>query len=87
MSEGQQLERSVLEAKERDELHAIAEALGLKPSARAAKATLVGLILRATGVEQEGDAPPRTRSSRGRRGPVRRPGVGQRRQPGVATGR
>jgi len=66
MSEGQQLERSVLEAKERDELHAIAEALGLKPSARAAKATLVGLILRATGVEQEGDAPPRTRSSRGR---------------------
>ena len=66
MSGGQQLERSVLEGKEREELHAIAEAMGLKPSARAAKATLVGQILRATGVEQEGDAPPRSRATRGR---------------------
>ena len=66
MSGEQQLERSVLEAKERDELHAIAEALGLKPSARAAKATLVGQILRATGVEEEGDAPVRARAPRGR---------------------
>ena len=65
MSGGQQLERSVLEAKERDELHAIAEAMGLKPSSRAAKATLVTQILRATGVE-EADAPVRARSPRAR---------------------
>ncbi|HET7489314.1 MAG TPA: transcription termination factor Rho [Acidimicrobiales bacterium] len=49
-----QLERSVLEGKGREELQAIAEALGLKPSPRAAKATLVGQILRATGVEASG---------------------------------
>ena len=64
---GEQLERSVLEGKEREELHAIAEALGLKPSARAAKATLVGQILRATGVEEDtGAPPPRARATRSR---------------------
>jgi transcription termination factor Rho len=46
-----QLERSVLEAKERDELVAIAEALGSKPAARAKKADIITQILRATGVE------------------------------------
>ena len=46
-----QLERSVLEAKERDELFAIADALGAKPAARAKKADLVTQILRATGIE------------------------------------
>ena len=51
MSGEQQLERSVLERKERDELHQIAQAMGLTPSARMAKAKLVGEILRATGVE------------------------------------
>src|SRR5580693_6696794 len=48
-----QLERSVLEAKERDELFAIADALGAKPGARAKKADLVTQILRATGIEPE----------------------------------
>jgi transcription termination factor Rho len=48
-----QLERSVLEAKERDELIAIADALGAKPGARAKKADLVTQILRATGIEAE----------------------------------
>jgi len=52
MSGEQQLERSVLEGKEREELHAIAEAIGLKPTSRVAKATLVGQILRATGVDE-----------------------------------
>ncbi|HVE45255.1 MAG TPA: transcription termination factor Rho [Acidimicrobiales bacterium] len=52
MSGEQQLERSVLEAKEREELQAIAEALGVKASSRASKATLVGQILKATGVEE-----------------------------------
>ncbi len=50
---GTQLERSVLEAKEREELFAIADALGAKPTARAKKADLVNQILRATGVEPE----------------------------------
>ncbi|HET7524123.1 MAG TPA: hypothetical protein VFJ79_08280, partial [Acidimicrobiales bacterium] len=58
-----QLERSVLEAKEREELFAIADALGTKPTARAKKADLVSQILRATGVEAEeapaGEAKPR----------------------------
>ena len=36
-----QLERSVLEAKERDELFAIAVALGTSPAARTKKADLV----------------------------------------------
>ena len=50
---GTQLERSVLEAKEREELVAIADALGTKPTARAKKSDLVNQILRATGVESE----------------------------------
>ena len=52
MSE-QQLERSVLESKEREELHAIATALGTNPTARARKGDLIGQILQATGVEAE----------------------------------
>src|SRR6202020_2759822 len=53
-----QLERSVLEAKEREELFAIADALGAKPGARAKKADLVTQILRATGIDPEPAAPP-----------------------------
>ena len=56
-----QLERSVLEAKERDELFAIADALGAKPGARAKKADLVTQILRATGIEPD-DGGGRSRS-------------------------
>src|SRR5215831_8432350 len=52
-----QLERSVLEAKERDELVAIADALGAKPAARAKKADLVTQILRATGIEEPSREP------------------------------
>ncbi|HEX6395207.1 MAG TPA: transcription termination factor Rho [Acidimicrobiales bacterium] len=63
---GTQLERSVLEAKEREELFAIADALGTKPTARAKKSDLVNQILRATGVEAdaagEGAKPRRTRA-------------------------
>ena len=64
---GTQLERSVLEAKEREELFAIADALGTKPTARARKSDLVNQILRATGVESEtagegADKPRRTRA-------------------------
>jgi transcription termination factor Rho len=51
-----QLERSVLEAKEREELYAIADALGTKPGSRAKKADLIAQILKATGVD-DGDPP------------------------------
>ena len=47
---GEQLERSILERKERGELHAIAEAMALKPAARSKKADLIDQILQATGV-------------------------------------
>jgi len=62
-----QLERSVLEAKEREELFAIADALGAKPGTRAKKADLVSQILQATGIEQTPDGavedkPRRTRA-------------------------
>jgi hypothetical protein len=51
------LERSVLERKERDELATIAEAMGVKPSARASKSTLIDHILREAGISDErGDA-------------------------------
>src|SRR3954449_2150012 len=70
MSGEQQLERSVLEAKERDELHTIAEALSLKPGSRTKKADLIDQILRATGVEvgeppsADAEKPRRTRRTR-----------------------
>jgi transcription termination factor Rho len=49
MGEGLPLERSVLERKERGELHVIADSLGLSPSARLRKAELIDRILEATG--------------------------------------
>ncbi len=48
---GEQLERSILERKEREELKAIASAMSLEPVARLKKADLVDQILRAAGVE------------------------------------
>ena len=61
----QALERSVLERKERDELAAIAEAMGVKPSSRASKATLIDQILREAGIETAADEKPRrTRAPR-----------------------
>ena len=49
-----ELERSALEAKDRDELVAIATALGGKPASRAKKADIIGLILDLTGVTSSG---------------------------------
>jgi transcription termination factor Rho len=48
---GEQLERSILERKEREELKAIATAMSLEPVARTKKADLVDQILKAAGVE------------------------------------
>jgi transcription termination factor Rho len=47
------LEKSMLESKDKDQLLAIAQALGIKTTARAAKATIIAKILETTG----GDAP------------------------------
>jgi len=50
MTAEQQLERSVLEGKERDELHAIAQAMSLKTTTRTKKSDIIDRILEATGV-------------------------------------
>jgi transcription termination factor Rho len=50
MTADQQLERSVLEGKERDELSAIAQAMSLKTTSRTKKADIIDQILHATGV-------------------------------------
>jgi transcription termination factor Rho len=59
MTAEQQLERSVLESKERDELHAIAQAMSLKTTSRTKKADIIDQILEATGVSGP-DEPTRT---------------------------
>ena len=77
-----QLERSVLEAKERDELFAIAVALGTSPAARTKKADLVSHILQVTGVEA--DAAPA--ADKPRRPRARKPAAGAGREPGRRGG-
>ena len=64
-----QLERSVLERKERDELRAIAQAMALETNTRSKKADIIDQILRAAGVDAEsgsanGDGPAKARSRR-----------------------
>ena len=56
MTAEQQLERSVLEGKERDELSAIAQAMSLKTTTRTKKADIIDQILDATGVTAHGDS-------------------------------
>ena len=50
MTAEQQLERSVLEGKERDELHTIAQAMSLKTTSRTKKSDIIDRILEAAGV-------------------------------------
>jgi transcription termination factor Rho len=75
MAAEQQLERSVLERKEREELRAIADAMALDTNSRSKKADIIDQILRAAGVDAttaEGDngatspARPRSRASTAR---------------------
>ena len=49
-ADSEQLERSALERKDRDELMTIATALGGKPGSRAKKADIIDLVLQLTGV-------------------------------------
>ena len=52
------LEQSVLESKDKDQLLAIAKALGVKASARTKKSDIIGQILETTGgVSRPVDAP------------------------------
>jgi len=69
MTAEQQLERSVLESKERDELHAIAQALSVKTNTRTKKADIIDGILKATGVavEDAGEPGPAAKPPRGGR--------------------
>src|ERR1700722_17410252 len=55
MTAEQQLERSVLESKERDELHAIAQAMSLKTTTRPKKADIINRTPEAPGVTAPGD--------------------------------
>src|SRR5579863_3846128 len=70
MAAEQQLERSVLERKEREELRAIAQAMSLDTNSRSKKADIIDQILRAAGVEVSAgsangatDAPTRSRGA------------------------
>ena len=77
MTAEQQLERSVLEGKERDELSAIAQAMSLKTTTRTKKADIIDRILDATGVTADGDCRT-TRRQRRRRTAGRTAGARQR---------
>ena len=74
MTAEQQLERSVLESKERDELHAIAQALSVKTNTRTKKADIIDGILKATGVAVD-DSPAAAPEARPQRGGRSRPTV------------
>ncbi len=80
MTAEQQLERSVLENKERDELHAIAHAMSLKTTTRTKKSDIIDQILQATGVgpadsgptNGNGDAAEAEGAGNGAKAPARR---------------
>jgi transcription termination factor Rho len=72
MAAEQQLERSVLERKEREELRAIADAMALDTNSRSKKADIIDQILRAAGVDASGgDTAPSTASTNGTTTPAR----------------
>src|SRR5487761_418074 len=68
MAAEQQLERSVLERKEREELRTIAQAMALETNSRTKKADMIDQILNAAGVDTgdngaaNGDGATRTRA-------------------------
>ena len=73
MSVESELERSVLEKKDRDELQSIATAMGGKPGSRARKAEIVDMILELAGVDagDNGDEPSGN-GSKTRKSPARK---------------
>src|SRR2546423_15606371 len=84
--EPQALERSVLERKERDELAAIAEAMGVKANSRTSKANLIEGILREAGVEPAEEKPKRGKTAKAdANGGETAGGAAQREAPGPHT--
>ena len=79
MAAEQQLERSVLERKEREELHAIAQAMSLETNSRTKKADIIDQILRAAGVVDD------ARRSGGATTAAQRPAADPARRPVVAA--
>ncbi|HEV3281570.1 MAG TPA: transcription termination factor Rho [Acidimicrobiales bacterium] len=69
MTAEQQLERSVLEGKERDELQAIAQALSVKTNTRTKKADMIDGILKAAGVSVDEGGPGGGAADNGSAGP------------------
>jgi transcription termination factor Rho len=63
------LEQSMLESKDKEQLLAIAQALGIKTTSRAAKATLIDKILETTGSTQSEPAPVAATNGRSSRTP------------------
>ncbi|MEP7113729.1 MAG: transcription termination factor Rho [Ilumatobacteraceae bacterium] len=63
------LEQSMLESKDKEQLLAIAQALGIKTTSRAAKATLIDKILETTGGGSPDTASPPTTNGRAVKGP------------------
>jgi transcription termination factor Rho len=91
MAAEQQLERSVLERKEREELRAIAQAMSLDTNSRSKKADIIDQILRAAGVEVSSadgsngaGGTTRTRST-GRRGNSSDPSTVDQTDPGASS--
>jgi transcription termination factor Rho len=76
MTAEQQLERSVLEGKERTELHAIAQAMSLKTTSRTKKADIIDRILTATGVTEDGNGSRPRGNGRAQSSPGGEPGGG-----------
>ncbi|MBJ7282359.1 MAG: Rho termination factor N-terminal domain-containing protein, partial [Acidimicrobiia bacterium] len=64
MSPKQGIERSMLDGKDREELHSIAGAIGLKGVTRLKKADLVAAILSAAGGDGDAKAPKAPRSAK-----------------------
>src|SRR3954470_15721824 len=62
------LERSVLEGKDREQLLAIAAALGVKATSRAKKADIIAKILEQTGGPSAAESPAPARAPRARNG-------------------
>jgi transcription termination factor Rho len=69
------LEQSMLESKDKEQLLAIAQALGIKTTSRAAKATLIDKILETTGGGAPDSAAPAATNGRAAKAPKEAPAV------------
>ena len=70
------LEQSMLEAKDKDQLLAIAQALGITANVRVAKATLISKILETTGSDSAVSSPPASATTNGNASGSNAPTIG-----------